>query len=101
MPVTLQQDESHCLIRLEGQVTLTSAADLKTLLLEGLATGKGLELDLERADEIDVTILQLLWAGAREAASQGVGIVWRASEAATAAARDAGFDRMMALPVRD
>ncbi|MGD1093837.1 MAG: STAS domain-containing protein [Bryobacteraceae bacterium] len=94
MPVTFQQDESRCLIKLEGQVTLTSAAELKTLLLEWLAARKGLEMDLVGTEEIDITILQLLWAATREATGRGVGIVWRVSNAAAAAARDAGFDDM-------
>jgi anti-sigma B factor antagonist len=91
MPVTLQQDESHCLIKLEGEVTLTSAAELRTLLLEWLAARKDLEMDLEGAEEIDITVLQLLWAASREAAGRGAGIVWRLSSAAAAAARDSGF----------
>jgi anti-anti-sigma regulatory factor len=98
MPVTLQRHESHCLIRLEGQVTIASAAELKTLLLEWLAAGKDLELDLEGAEEIDITIMQLLWAAEREAARTGVGVVARASSAATIAVRDAGFASATRVP---
>jgi len=98
MPVTLQKHESHWLIRLEGQVTLTSAAELKSLLLEWLTTGKDLEVDLQSAEEIDIAILQLLWAAAREAARTGVNIVGRASSAAAITVRDAGFAPLPGFP---
>jgi anti-anti-sigma regulatory factor len=77
---------------LEGDLTLASAAGLKSLLLEWLAAGTDLQLDLESAGEIDVTVMQLLWAAGREAARVGNGIVGRVSEAVDRAARDAGFD---------
>jgi anti-sigma B factor antagonist len=92
MPVTLERHETHSLIRLEGECTLTSAAELKRLLLEVLASGKDLHLDLERAAEIDLTVMQLLWAAGREVARAGAGIDIRLSEAAGLAAREAGFD---------
>jgi anti-anti-sigma regulatory factor len=100
MPVTQVQEEPHWLIRLDGQINLTSATELKTLLLDWLASGKDLELDLERVEEIDIAILQLLWAAGREAAGKGAGMVGRLSEAAAMAARDAGFDRMPGLGSR-
>ncbi len=91
MPLTVDRNATRWLIRLEGEVNITSAAELKGLLLEGLAAPE-LELDLERATEIDVTVLQLLWAAGREAARAGSGFVSRASHAAASVARDLGFD---------
>jgi chemotaxis protein CheD len=88
LSVTEEQHATHLLIRLEGEVNFTSAQELKRLLLEGLASGRALQLDLERAGEIDVTVMQLLWAAEREAARAGLGMVSRVSEAAAAAARD-------------
>ena len=99
MAVTLQRHESHCLIRLEGPVTVTSAAELKELLLEWLGSGKNLEFDLEQAEEIDITIQQLLWAAAREAARTGARIATHASGAAVAAVRDSGFAQLPGFPV--
>lgn len=90
MPLTVEQNESGWLIRVEGEFTVTSAVEMKSLLVEGL--GKPLQVDLTRAEEIDVSLLQLLWAAAREPAHQAGGIVSRVSEAAASAARDAGFD---------
>ena len=76
----------------------TSAADLKSLLLEGLAAGKDLHLDLERVEEIDITIMQLLWAAGREAERTAARMIIRTSEAAGAAAREVGFDRFPGEP---
>jgi anti-anti-sigma regulatory factor len=94
MSVTLVQQEPHWLIRLDGRVTIASSAELKALLLDWIATSNDLEVNLESAEEIDLTVLQLLWAADREAAEKGVGMVSRPSEAAAMAARDAGFDRI-------
>jgi anti-anti-sigma regulatory factor len=83
---------------MEGQVTVASAGELKELLLEWLAARRDLELDLQRVEEIDITIMQLLWAAAREAGRMGVGVGACASAAAAAAARDAGFGRLPGFP---
>jgi anti-anti-sigma regulatory factor len=94
LPVIIERRENGSTIRLEGEINVTSAAELKLLLLEGLASGQPLHLNLERADEIDVTILQLLWAAGRDGERAGAGIEGCISEAAAAAARDAGFARL-------
>lgn len=91
LPVIIEQTENGSLIRMEGQLTVPSAEALKSVLLEGLATGGSLALDLERVTEIGITTLQLLWAAGREASRKGTTISIRASEAAERAARDAGF----------
>lgn len=93
MAITVDRLEKHWLIRLEGEFGVTSAPELKTLLLEWVASGRDLQMDLERAEEIDITLMQLLWAAGREAARAGAGMVSRVSEAAAMAARDAGFER--------
>jgi len=89
VPLTVEQSETGRLIRVEGDFTVTSASELKSLLLEGLE--KHLEVDLTCAQEIDVSLLQLLFAAAREPVHQARGIVSGVSEAAASAARDAGF----------
>jgi anti-anti-sigma regulatory factor len=99
MAVSMERHEDHSLIRLEGECTVTSAAELNRLLLEGFAISRDLRLDLERAEEIDVTVLQLLWAAGREAERTGASIGIRMSEPAGRAAREAGFDRFPGLPV--
>jgi two-component system chemotaxis sensor kinase CheA len=92
VPVTVERGEARCRIRVEGEFTIASAGEMKHLLLEGLASTKELEVDLSAAEEVDVTLLQLLWAAAREAAQQSGRIVSGLSDACATAARDAGFE---------
>lgn len=101
MSVILVQQEPDWLIRLEGQISLACAAELKELLVRWLAAETDLELDLEDAAEVDVSILQLLWTAGREARRANRRIVARPSEALNAAARDAGFEPAAGLPVPD
>jgi anti-anti-sigma factor len=93
--ITLDRKEGQCLIHLEGAVDIASAAELKALLLEALASGKDLRVDLERTSELDVTALQLLWAAERAAGGSGVGfsLSGRVPEEISVALRDAGFEK--------
>lgn len=91
MAITVDRERGGSFIRLEGAITIASAAELKTVLLEGLAGG--LHLDLEQVREIDVAGLQLVWAAARDAESTNRPIVTRFSKAVEATARNAGFPR--------
>ncbi len=86
---------------MEGQVTLTSAGELKQLLLEWRAARKDLELDLQSVEEIDIPIMQLLWAATQEAGRLGVRVVAHWSESAAAAAREAGFAQVPGFPPQD
>ena len=98
MPVTLDQTEAQCFVRLEGEINIAAAAELKNLLLQALASGKELRVDLERAAELDVTALQLLWAAEREARGSGRGfaLAGRLPEEILAAATDAGLEKFPA-----
>jgi anti-anti-sigma regulatory factor len=71
MPVILEQHEEQCLIRLQSEVDIASAAELKKVLLQALASGLELRVVMEGATELDVTAWQLLWAAAREASRVG------------------------------
>jgi anti-anti-sigma factor len=97
----MEQQESQPVIRLAGELTLTSAAELKNLLLQGLASGNDLRLDLEQAEAIDITSMQLLWAAGREADRKGASLAIQMSDAAATAARDAGFERFPGLKVEE
>jgi anti-anti-sigma regulatory factor len=97
----MERQESQSVIRLAGEFTLTSAAELKNLLLQGLASGNDLRLDLEQAEEIDITVMQLLWAAGREADRKGASLAIQMSDAAAMAARDAGFERFPGLTVEE
>jgi anti-anti-sigma regulatory factor len=91
--LTVAHTETHWLLHWEGDFDMTSLAELKEALLEGLASGKALQLDLARAGAIDIAFLQLLWAAECAAARAGCGFVSRVSETAAAVARGAGFER--------
>jgi anti-anti-sigma regulatory factor len=82
-------------------VNVTSAEKLRSLLLEGLASDKDLQLDLERVEEIDVTVMQLLWAARRDADRAGKGIVIRVSKVAAATAREIGFQRFPGAAIQE
>ena len=101
LSVTIKRSETDLMIRLEDAVNVTSAEELKNLLLEGLVSGRDVHLDLERAEEIDVTVLQLLWAAAREADRKGTRMVTRVSDAAAAVAREVGFERFPGTAVQE
>ena len=94
MPVTLDQGEGRCIIRLDGEINIGSAAELKKLLLQALACGGELRLDLEHATELDVTAWQLLWAAEREARGCGSGFTLSGPVPGeiSAAVVDAGFE---------
>lgn len=72
VPVVLDQGGAKCFVRLEGEVNITLAVELKTVLLQALASGKELLVDLERATEVDVTALQLITALERAARRSGI-----------------------------
>ena len=95
MPITLDQNEMQCLIHLEGEINIASAEEFKQLLVQALARGKDLRMNLERADELDVTAMQLLWSAEREAKKLGVAftVSGRVPEAIRAAAVEAGFEK--------
>ena len=97
MPVTLEPQQSRSLIRLEGEFNIASAVELKQALLEGLAAGTDLHLDLGQLANFDITAMQLFWAAGKEAARSGVKFVVPVTEAAARAAHEAGFERFPGL----
>src|SRR6202035_4656729 len=95
MPVALDQSEEISSIQLVGAVNIACAAELKNLLLQSLASGADLRVDLERATSLDITALQLLWAAGRKAELTGTGfrLAGPPSEEILVAAADAGFEK--------
>jgi anti-anti-sigma regulatory factor len=71
MPVILDESEGISLIRIDGDVNIAMAAEMKDLLVKALASGKNLHVSMASATELDVTALQLLYAADREAAKSG------------------------------
>lgn len=94
MPITADQFESLYVLRLQGAVTIDEAAQLKNLLLDGLSSGKNLQLDLRQAALLDITTMQLLWAAHRDAEQSGQALVMLepVPEQISIVVRQAGFD---------
>jgi anti-anti-sigma factor len=93
--ITLERSEAQCLIHLEGEINIASATELKQLLVQVLAEGKDLRIDMERATELDITALQLLWVADHDAKKMALEFVaaGRVPEEISAAAKEAGFGR--------
>ena len=66
-----EENETHCFIRLDGEITIAVAAQLKDVLLQSIASGKEMRLNLERATRLDASIYQLLWAAERATHQSG------------------------------
>ncbi len=104
MPITLVQSEGLCLIRLEGEINVASAAELKKLLLEALANQQQREVrvELKKASELDISILQLLLAAEREARASGKGfsLAGGVPEQIATSVAEAGFESFPVPPDR-
>ncbi|HLK19931.1 MAG TPA: STAS domain-containing protein [Bryobacteraceae bacterium] len=97
MPVTRASQESHSLIRLEGESNIASASELKEALLEGLAGGGELHVNLEQLTSLDLSAMQLIWSAGKEAERAGVKFVVALPEALSPAVRQAGFEQFPGL----
>lgn len=95
MPITLDQREALNVIRLQGEVDITSAAELKKILLQALTSGKPLQLELEAATDADIATLQLLWAAERDVRRTGLRFtrIGQLPETIAKVATDAGFEQ--------
>jgi anti-anti-sigma regulatory factor len=71
MGFTLEPVDGRCLVHLRDSVTVNCATELHGTLVEALASGKPVEIDFERATEVDVSAIQLLDAAAKSAESSG------------------------------
>lgn len=81
-----------------GEVGLESAGQLKTLLLESLASQKKFELDLADIRVWDITLMQLILATELESPDCQGRIVSKVSAQADEMARSAGFARFPGVP---
>lgn len=99
MAVTFDRSTEPGVIRLEGEVDIAAAAELKQVLLEALASGPGARISVEKATRIDITVVQLLWAAEREAPGSGAVLALEGPvpETLRATVREAGFHRFPLL----
>lgn len=94
MPVICDEDQERFSIGLEAEVDIRCAAELKATLMDAIASRKEVQLDFERATDLDVTAVQLLWAAARAVEQTGVRFAFagESRETLTRAAREMGLD---------
>jgi anti-anti-sigma regulatory factor len=90
----MNQDGHSSLIRLDGAIDISCAAELKEANLKAIQAGKPVQIVLEGATCLDVTAMQILWAAERAARAQGLGFALEGQvpEALGAALRDAGWE---------
>lgn len=93
MPATVEERENTSLVRLDGAIDIASAVEMKSILLNVLASKKGIRLACEGATEIDITAVQLLYAAERDAAKTGISFALEGSvpDEITVAMTDAGL----------
>ena len=98
MGVALEQGEESSTIRLEGAIDIASVGELRTALLTALTSGGELRISLGGATDMDVTVMQLLWAARRMAEASDVrfAIQGQAQERVTAALALAGMEKFCA-----
>jgi anti-anti-sigma factor len=65
--ITVDRSGAISMVRLEGEVDINSAMELKERLMEALAGGGEVKLDLSAASALDITAFQLIWAAERAA----------------------------------
>lgn len=72
MAILLSRIDELRRITLDGAIDVGAAAELKAALVDALASGEKVCVQLEAGSELDVTAFQLLWAAGREAERSGV-----------------------------
>jgi anti-anti-sigma regulatory factor len=70
--IILEQGEKTSCVRLEGSVDISSAEELKRILVDALKAGGEIRVMLGDATYLDVTAVQLLWAAELEAGRMGM-----------------------------
>lgn len=95
MDAMKEESKQSYTLRLEGNLGIQSASELKKVLLEALSGANHLILNLEKVTGADVSGLQLLCALHRIAMSEGKGlaVIGGAAPSFRQVVRDAGFER--------
>jgi ABC-type transporter Mla MlaB component len=98
VPVTLEREEELSRIRLEGEVGIAAAAELKSLLVQALGSGRQVRVSLLSLTELDVTAVELLWAALLQAKASNLSFTIEAPvpSMVTSALLQAGFDEFAA-----
>jgi anti-anti-sigma factor len=99
LPPVLIDGDARCVIQLEGEIDISSAGELKGMMVAAIASGKELQLDLQATTELDVTAVQLMWCAAREAEKTGASFrVVNLPQSIRSSICEMGFDDFSAPP---
>lgn len=95
MTTTLDEQDGKAVLHLSGDITVACAAEIKQLLVQAFATGKGVQLDFSHAATLDIAAIQLLWSAAHHAEKTHLAFTAAASvpETIQSDVRDAGFEQ--------
>jgi anti-anti-sigma regulatory factor len=95
MEINQKREGDSLTLAISGKCTVEHAAALREALLQAVAAGGALALDVSGVEEADVTFLQLVLATALTLQRDGKTLLRHGpvSEAAGQAARVSGFDR--------
>lgn len=87
------RDDGKVRLSLEGDLTVSHAAELKKLIVEALEGGDLVELDLRDATDMDLSFMQLVCSAHRSAMAAGKKIVFSPGKNARVAEvrKQAGF----------
>ncbi len=72
MATTIDLSDGSTTVRLEGEVGISGAQELKGSLMEALASRCEVRIDLSEATGLDITAIQLIWAAERAAKDAGL-----------------------------
>lgn len=97
MGIQVEQVGKTVTVRLQGSIDISSAEELKKVLVNALKAGEEIRLRWGEATYLDVTGVQLLWAAEYEARSLGVKWVFAdpLPEAIASILHDAGFEESL------
>lgn len=71
MGIALDRSQDASLLRLEGVIDISVAAELKAALIEALQSGNAVRIAAASVTDLDVTAYQLLWAARQQARQAG------------------------------
>jgi anti-anti-sigma factor len=98
MAIAFEQHETGDAVVLDGAIDISSAAELKTVLLQALSSATEVRVRLDQVTYLDVTAVQLLFAAGQQARRSGgsIEILGQVPAAVLSALADAGFHSLSA-----
>jgi anti-sigma B factor antagonist len=88
MAVVSETEQGKCRLRIESDMTIYTALELKQELMPSLDKGQNMEVDLSLVNEMDSAGLQLLVMLKREAATRGMTLALTAHSPAVTSVLD-------------